>query len=100
MGKHPTVHHSQAKMNTAMRPGLYGGRQKQSILATQTQATNFKIGDYLDTNVQYATTYNSVTGAVPARGGGMQRQNIADLPATKTSINLGRGHQNTYQTVN
>ena len=54
----------------------------------------------MDTNLQYATTYNTVTGVVPFRKNEQKRVNAADLPATKTSINLGRGNTNTYYTMN
>jgi hypothetical protein len=43
-GKHSTIHYSEAKLKTALRPGLANGQQRKSGSALGTCGSNFQIG--------------------------------------------------------
>ena len=71
------------------------------LSTAELQASHFSIGGRVHKDSQYGTTYNVVTGAMPNRGPmKLQRVKLSDVPATKTSINLGKGNSFSYVTTN
>lgn len=97
-GKHSTIHFSHQRHEQLAVSGKLGGRQQQNNGALKNQMTNFRIGTGLPKHQQYATTYKTITGE--ARGWNARKQQIGEVKAKLTSVQLGRGNQFGFATTN
>ena len=62
------------------------------------QMTNFRVGSGIDRHNQYTTLYTSTTGN--ANRYGNQRNQVGEVKAKLTSVQLGRGHAYGFTTTN
>jgi len=96
-GQHSTIHYSEAKLKTILRPGLSNGHQGNSGSSLTTCGSNFQIGTgKISAAHQFQTTYNRVTGNTPAAEYYVKEKGNEVLPAKITSINFGKGGQRNF----